>query len=209
MYTLYWAPRTAAFAPQAILEEAGAAYETVAVDLDRGEQDGAAYRALNPGATVPTLVTEDGLVVTESAAILLWLAERHPETALLPEPGGAARATLLRWLFYLTNTVQASYRRYYYPERFSTEPADAPRIKAKAKADLLTRWKAVEAQLAESGPFLLGAQISAADIYLLMLARWFDPKDELPAACPAVGRCADLVAERPAVRRALEAGGYL
>lgn len=208
MYTLYWAPRTAAFAPQAVLEEAGAPYETVAVDLQRGEQDGAAYRALNPGATVPTLVTGDGLVVTESAAITLWLAERHPETGLLPEPGGAGRAAFLRWLFYLTNTVQASYRRYYYPERFTTDPADAPRIRAKAKADLLARWTAVEAQLAEGGPFLTGAGITAADIYLLMLAHWFDPREELLDAHPGIARCAALVSGRPAVRRALEAGGY-
>ena len=84
MYKLYWAPATAALAPQAVLEEAGVAYEIERIDLDRQEQRRPAYLALNPGGYVPTLVTGDGQVLTESAAITLSLCERHPETGLLP-----------------------------------------------------------------------------------------------------------------------------
>lgn len=209
MYKLYWAPRTAAFAPQAVMEEAGAAYETVVVDLAKGEQNSPAYLALNPGGTVPTLVTEEGLVLTESAAIMLWLAERHPETGLLPAPGSPERAVFWRWLFFLTNIVQSAYRRYYYSQRHTSDESGAPQVKAKARIDLLAGWQAVDQHLAESGPFLTGEEAGAADIYLLMLATWFDPGEELLAACPAVARCTAALSERPAIRRTLEACGYV
>ncbi len=108
MYKLYWAPATAALAPQAVLEEAGVAYEIERIDLDRQEQRRPDYLALNPGGYVPTLVTGDGQVLTESAAITLSLCERHPETGLLPAPGDPERELCLRWIFYMTNNIQAA-----------------------------------------------------------------------------------------------------
>lgn len=209
MYKLYWAPATAALAPHAVLEELGAAYELVAVDLRGGEHRTPAYLAFNPGGYVPTLVTGEGQVLTESAAIVLALCDRHPEAGLLPVPGDPDRARLYRWLFYLTNTVQGTYKYYYYPARYSTEPADAPRIKAKARGDLIARWRPVDEYLAKEGPYLLGERYSAGDIYLAMLATWFEPKQELFASFAGIKRCFDLVAERPAVRRVLEAHGEL
>lgn len=210
MYRLYWAPLTAAFAPQAVLEEAGVSYEREILDLKvKREQGSPAYLALNPGGTIPTLVTPEGTVLTESAAIMLSLAERYPETGLLPAPGTAERERLLRWLFYLTNCVQEAYRRYYYAERYSTDPADAPRIKARARADLLARWAPIETLLGDPGPFVLGAGYSAADLYLVMLATWFDPREALLDRHPNIKRCTELAAQRPALRRTLESHGLL
>ena len=207
MYKLYWAAGTAALAPQAILEEVGAAYEIVALDLKRQEHRRPEYLALNPAGLVPTLVTDDGQVLTESAAITVALCERHPDAGLIPEPGDPARGSFFRWLFYLTNTVQEAYKRFYFPGRFSTDPADAPRIKDQAENHLAACWRIVEDRLADPGPYLLGARFSAADIFLVMLATWFEPKEDLFEKCPKVGRCFALAAERPALRRTLEANG--
>jgi len=203
MHTLYWAPDTAAFAPQAVMEELGVAYRTQTVDLERGEHRSPEYLALNPAGYVPTLVTDTEQVLYESAAIVLYLCDRHPEGGLIPEPGEPARGDFYRALFYLTNTVQEAYKRHYYAERYSSDAGDAPRVKAKADLDLAERWDIVEAGLAARGPHLLGERLSAADIYLTMLASWYDPPDALLERCPRVRECVAKVAERPGVRRAM------
>ncbi|MDH3597982.1 MAG: glutathione S-transferase family protein [Rhodospirillales bacterium] len=209
MYKLYWAAGTAALAPQAILEEAGAPYEIVALDLGKQEHRRPEYLALNPAGLVPTLVTDDGQVLTESAAITVALCERHPDAGLIPGAGDPARCSFFRWLFYLTNTVQEAFKRFYFPGRFSTDPADAPRIKERAASDLAARWRIVEDRLADPGPYLLVERFSAADIFLVMLATWFESRAGLFEMCPKVGRCFALAAERPALRRTLEANGEL
>ena len=207
MYILHWAPNTAAFAPQAVLEEAGAPYELRRVDLESGAHRRTDYLALNPAGYVPALITGDGQVLTESAAITLALAERHPEAGLLPEAGSAARADLYRWLFYMTNTIQGAYKRFYYAQRYSIEPGDAGRIKERAIVDLPRRWRVVEEHLAAKGPYVLGDRYSAADIYLVMLATWYWSTDDLLDANPALARCFAMTAERPALRRTFESNG--
>ncbi|MEM7226831.1 MAG: glutathione S-transferase family protein [Pseudomonadota bacterium] len=207
MNTLYWDRSTAAFAVRAMLEEAGEPYQIHRVDLEKNEHRTAEYLALNPGGYVPTLITGEGQVLTESAAILLTLADRHPDLELVPDIGDPARSILLRWLFYLTNNIQSTYKRFYYAWRFSTDPEDAPAIKAKATDDLIDRWGVVEAHLTGAGPYVLGDRYSAVDIYLLMLASWFDPPAVLFGRYPSIKRCFNLVASRPAIARAITAGG--
>ena len=207
MDQLYWARGTAAFAPQAVLEEAGAAYEIVALDLEKGEHRAPKYLALNPAGTVPTLVTGDGRVLTDSAAIMLALCERHAGTGLMPEPGDPERDAFFGWLFYLVSEIQKAYKPYYYPQRFSTEPVDAPNIKAQARRQLIERWRIVEDRLVVPGPFLLGVRFTAVDIFLVMLATWFEPMEDLLALYPNIKRCFDLAARRPALRRVLDTLG--
>jgi glutathione S-transferase len=207
MDKLYWARGTAAFAPHAVLEEAGATYEIVVLDLEKGEHQMPEYLALNPAGYVPTLVTGDGQVLTESAAITVALCERHAEAGLIPEPGAPGRDLFFCWLFYLAGEIQKAYKPYHYPQRFSTEPADAPNIRAQARRHLIDRWRIVEDRLADPSPFLLGSRFTAADIFLVMLATWFEPMEELLAQHPNIRRCFDLAAARPALRRVLASHG--
>jgi glutathione S-transferase len=112
-FVLYWRPGTASMAPHAALAEIGVDYRLVEVGREEAQED-AAYRALNPLGVVPTLVDEEqGLVLTESAAILLYLGDRFPEAQLAP----AERPDYYRWLVFLTNTVQTAMLRWFYPER--------------------------------------------------------------------------------------------
>src|SRR5437762_5964592 len=99
---LYWRPGTAAMAPHAALAEAGVPYELVRIERDEA-QSSPEYRALNPLGVVPTLVDGE-TVMTESAAILLHLADRFPEARLAPSD----RARFYRWLVFMTNTVQTA-----------------------------------------------------------------------------------------------------
>lgn len=204
MYRLYFNKGTASFGPQAVLEEAELPYELVTVDTTIGEHRREDYLAVNPLGLVPALVTPQGETLYESAAIMLFLADHHHLEGLAPPVDDPQRGLFYRSLFYLTNTVQPAYKRFYYPERFTNDAGDAPHIKAKAVEDLVAGWQPVEAQLATAGPYHLGTRFSLADIYLVMLATWFEPPEELRRRFPAVADCFDLVAARPAIRRCLE-----
>ena len=131
---LHWLPGTAAMAPHAALAEIGVEYDLVRVQRDEDGQSPPEYLALNPSGRVPTL--EDGeLVLTESAAILLHLADRYPEARLAPPD----RAELYRWLIFMTNTVQTALMRFIYPEGRDWLVGDH-RTAADLFLFMLTRW---------------------------------------------------------------------
>src|SRR5690349_12133891 len=110
---LHYMPGSAALAPHATLAEIGASYELVPVQRDESGNPTPEYLALNPWGRVPTL--EDGdFVLTESAAICLYLAEKFPEARLAPPVGTPERAELYRWLLWLSNTVQMTAMRRFY-----------------------------------------------------------------------------------------------
>lgn len=209
MYILYWSEGTASFGPQAVLEEASLDHEIVVIDTGTGAHQTPEYMAIHPLGKVPALALPDGQVLYEAAAIMLYLADHHGLSELAPAIDDPARGLFYRSLFYLSNNVQETYKRFYYPERFSTDHAAAPGIKVRATENLVATWQPVEGHLATNGPFHLGSRFSLVDIYLVMLATWFDPQGYLFEICPAVQHCYDLVAERPAIRRCLDQQSYL
>ena len=120
MLRLHYIPGTAAMAPHAALAEADAEYALALVAEDDVGHRPAEYLSLNPWGQVPTL--EDGdLVLTESVAIMLHLADRFPDAGLGAPVGTPARSELYRWLSYLASAVQATHMRWFYPERFTTD----------------------------------------------------------------------------------------
>lgn len=162
---LHWRPGTAAMAPHAALAEIGADYELVLVERDEEGRSSAAYLRLNPSGLIPTL--EDGdLVLTESAAILLHLGDRFPETGLTPPLGTQERSELYRWLLHLTNTVQPTLLHVLYPERYGTAGVEEAAVAA--SYELFGR---IEARL-EGREWLAGPTRTSADLFLFMLTRW-------------------------------------
>lgn len=203
MYELYWAHDTASFGPQAVLQEAGLSHRLIPVDLAAGDNYGAAYLAISPLAKVPAMRLPGGEVLYEAIAIMLYLCEAHRLDHLMPPPGDPQRALFLRSLFYLSNNVQDTYKRFYYPQRFSTDPFDAPKIKAKAVEALMQCWKPVDTHLKANGLYHLGDRFSIADIYMTMLVTWFQPPEDLLEAYPAIRRCHEKVCARPAIQACL------
>lgn len=159
---LYWRPGTASMAPHAALAEIGVEYELVEIDRETAQTD-PAYRALNPTGVVPTLVDGE-LVLPESAAILLYLADRFPEARLAP--GGEAQATYYRWLVFLTNTLQPAMLRFFYPERYG----DAS-VSAIAAEEAAGHFALLDRELA-GREWLAGEHRTGADLFLFMLTRW-------------------------------------
>ncbi|MDZ4736517.1 MAG: glutathione S-transferase family protein [Rhodospirillaceae bacterium] len=198
MYTLYWAPNSAALAPQICLEEAGRPYELVAVDLAAARDPD--YLKLNPGGKVPTLVTDDKQIVTESAAICLLLADRCKHAALLPPSGDPELGSALQWLVFLTNTLQPAILRFYYPERHTTDPSGTQAVIDSAMNDVATLWGRVDRHLAAHGPYFLGERFSAPDAFAFMLSNWQQSCPGIADRFPDVARCAAAVRARPAVR---------
>jgi glutathione S-transferase len=201
MYKLYWAQDSGAMAPQALLEEIGAEYEKHVIDIEKDEHKSEAFLAVNPMGQIPALMLPDGTLLTETAAILLQIVDRHPGAELAPPVGSSDRARFLRWLFFLASTVYPAIMRVYYSERYSRDPSAAEGIKAAAEADLDTYFEILDHELA-AGPYMLGTAFSAVDIFLCMLIDWHPHKERLLERAPRLERLAELVGGRPAVARA-------
>lgn len=209
MIELHHAPSTAAMAPHILLTEIGVPFVLRPVDTAAQAHRSPAYLALNPNGRVPVLVDGD-LVLYESAAICLHLADRHPQAGLAPPPGSDERAHFYKWLVWLTNTLQATLMVFFYPERWLTDGNDAGAAELKTCAEGRTGvlLDLLEAELQRhGGPWLLGARYSAVDAYALMLCRWTRHFAHPARARPALGAYLQRVLERPAVRQVFEREG--
>ncbi len=209
MIELHHAPSTAAMAPHILLTEIGVPFELRPVDTAAQAHRSPAYLALNPNGRVPVLVDGD-LVLYESAAICLHLADRHPQADLAPPPGSDERAHFYKWLVWLTNTLQATLMVFFYPERWLTDRNDAGAAELKSCAEGRTGalLDLLEAELQRhGGPWLLGARYSAVDAYALMLCRWTRHFAHPARARPALGAYLRRVLDRPAVRQVFEREG--
>lgn len=204
MIELYYAPGNANLAPHFLLQELGLPHQLVAVDRDNHAHRSAAYRKLNPNGLIPVMVDGD-LVLYEAAAICLHLADTHSYGKLIPPLGTGARANCYKWLIHLTNTVQAELITYFYPERMADDAAAVAQVKAHAEVRVSKMFDLIELELKERGPYLLGAEFSVVDPYLLMLARWTRNMTRPARLLPHLGAYLELLAQRPAIRRAFAA----
>jgi glutathione S-transferase/GST-like protein len=200
MYKLYWAQGSGAMAPQALFEEIGADYEKIVIDFEKEEHKSEAFLSVNPMGQIPALVLPDGTLMTETAAMLAHIVDRHPEAKLAPPAGGTESARFFRWLFFLGSNVYPAVLRFYYSARHSTDPSAAEGIKAAAEADLGEQFKILEDAL-DPGPYLVGEAFSAVDILLWMLIQWHPDPVRLFEEAPRIKRLADLVQARPAIAR--------
>lgn len=199
MYTLYARNGAGSMAPEALLAACGADYKVIVVERNPDGSFPEYFHRINPKAEVPTLVLPDDSVMTESAAMMIYLADLFPAAGLAPGLGSASRARYLRWQVYLAATIYMSDLRLFYPARFSTDPAAADGIKAKA-AQMMNAEFAIYAAALGEGPFILGAAMSAADIYAAMLCTWAPDKAALFATHPSLHRMYEAVLSRPEIR---------
>ena len=206
MYTLYYSPGTASLVVHLALLETGAEYRLRAVDLDAGEQRSAAYLALNPTGVVPTLLI-DGKSYYEAAACLMTLADRHPQAGLAPTPDSLHRAAWNQWIMHLANTVQPAFRMWFYPHEIGETEAIQAIAKSVAARRIGAAWSRIDAHLTAGGPYLLGAQRSAADLMLLMLMRWSRNMPKPATQWPALARFAALMKASPSWKRLYEVEG--
>src|SRR5579862_60712 len=157
-------------AHQALIE-VDAPYRLVSVDLQAGQQRDPAYLRLNPGGVVPTLLIGN-VPLTETAALLMTVATRHPEARLAPAESSANRASWYQWIVYLANMLQPAFRLWFYPADISDQADVQAVLKAATCRKIESIWTRIDAHLLTQGPYLLAEEFSAADLMLIMLMRW-------------------------------------
>jgi glutathione S-transferase len=206
MIELFYIPGSAAMAAQAAVEEVGLEYVAREVVREQGRTvSPPGFLELNPHGRVPTLVEGD-LVMYEAAAIVPHLGDRHPESGLLPPPGSDARSHAFRWLTYLTNTVQATFMWFFYPERHVGDDEAACRaVVAGTARQLDTMFHWIDSELA-GRQYVLG-EFSGVDIYLHMLTRWGRNLPRKAWTLPNLGAHYRLLSERPSVARMMQRQG--
>ncbi|MEJ0025700.1 MAG: glutathione S-transferase N-terminal domain-containing protein [Rhizomicrobium sp.] len=205
MYTLYYFPGNASLMPHMLLREIGAPFELRLVDRAGNEQKSADYLKLNPSGTIPVLV-DDGQPIHETAAIALYLADRHPEAKLAPPSGARERGAYYKWMVLISNALQTQFRAWFYAHEFVDDPAYADSVKAATAARIGRTFDLISAHLATNA-WLLGEAFSAADLYLFMFIRWGRALPTPPRLNPVLGAYAERVAARPAVLEALSVEG--
>ena len=203
---LYFAPGACSFVPHAMLEMAGADYEPMMLKLHKGEQYGDAYKAINPRSQVPVLV-DDAQVVTQIAAITLYLDEKFPQAGFLPK-SGVARAKAIELLMWMNNTVHPTFTHVFMPNKFSKNAEVQADIKAHAIETyraLMGELQAAVAAAQQAGrPWLAGDHIGPLDAYTLTLFRWATIAGINPDDFATLWAFVQKVAQHPAVQRAME-----
>lgn len=165
MYILHYAPDNASLIIRLVLDGAGIPYRTALVDRSTRQQDGPVYRALNPTGLIPTLETPVG-PISETGAILLWLADTHK---LGPGASDPDRPAFLKWMFFLSNTAHAELRTIFYPHQYA--PADAHAAHLEIMSSRMLRHFGLLETAAQAHPALFAAG-RPLGVYTAVLTRW-------------------------------------
>jgi len=201
MLKLYTARGTIGLACEIALEEAGAAYETRRLNFAEGEQRGEAYLGLNPKSRVPALETGHGLI-TETPAIMGYIARTHPAAGLAPLDDAFAMAELESLMSYLCSWVHPAAAHRHRGGRWADDAAAIAELRRKAPEVFGAAMHLVDQQFFH-GPWAMGEAYTLADPYLYVITSWI-PRDGLDMA--DFPRLADHYArmeDRPAVRTVL------
>jgi glutathione S-transferase len=200
MMKLYYGQGTVALASHIALEEAGAEYEAVRVDVLGGEQTRPEYLAINPKGRLPALVTERG-VLTETVAILAFVAQSFPQARLAPsEPWAFAQAQAFN--AYLATTVHVAHAHWRRGYRWADEESSFADMRRKVPQTMAACFTLIEEQLFK-GPWVLGEQFSVCDGYLFTIADWLERDEVDPRRFPRVHEHRERVRARPTVRKVL------
>jgi glutathione S-transferase len=202
MLQLHYHPSDASLMPHILLEELGVPFELKLVDRANNAQKSPQYLKLNPNGLIPVLVDGD-LVLYETPAILMHLADTHPQAALLPPIGTAERAHAYKWMVWMSNSLQAQLVLYFYAERY-VDAAAMPDFRARVEARIAALLDQLEAQLTSAGgPWLLGANYSAADCMAFVLCCWTRNLQRPANSLLALGAYLTRMRQRAAVQRAV------
>lgn len=197
-YRLFGAIGSGAAMVELALAEAGVDYEFVKVALGKGAKDADAYLQINPTGKVPALQTPEGGILTESAAILLTLADRHPKAGLLPRRRGPARALVVQWTVFVVSEVYPMIEFVDYPERL-VAPSAGRALRERGRERIRRRWVAVEAAIA-GRPWLAGQGPTVADLAIAVVSRWSTGNRWRRANCPRIEAVAEALSSRPGTR---------
>lgn len=199
---LYYSPGACSLASHIVAREAGITVELEMVDIaSKRTQCGNDFLAINPKANVPVLELDDGSLLTESPAIMQFLADLKPQCNLAPENGTMARYRLQEWLGFINSDLHKTYSPLF-------NPATPEPVRSERRETLGKYYEWIDRCVARQ-PWLLGDRFSAADAYLFTVTNWAPHVGLDLSRLPAIAAFQERVAERPQVRAALVAEGLL
>lgn len=201
MLKLYSAPGTCSLAANIALHEADAGHELVTLDFANQQQRSPEYLAINPKGRVPTLVTEHG-VLSETPALLLYIAQRFPAASLAPLGDSFALARMQEFNSYLASTVHVNHAHGRRAARWADDAAAIADMQRKVPQTMTESFTLIENHYLQ-GPWVLGEAYSVADAYLFTIASWLKSDGVDIAAFPKVAGHTARMRTRPAVQRAL------
>lgn len=202
MLKIFYAPGSCALASMIALEEAGAQYEAVRLDLAAGDQRRPDYLAVNPKGRVPALATDRG-ILTETPAILVFVAQSFPQARLAPLDDPFALAQVQAFNSYLCSTVHVAHAHRMRGARWADDPAALEAMRRKVPQSVGDCFGLIEREMLR-GPWVMGESYTVCDPYLFTLAQWLEADGVDPARFPKVEDHRRRMSERPQVRRALE-----
>ncbi len=202
---LLYAPGACSLGIHVLLEEIGKPYEAQAVNLREGAQLKPEFTAINPKSKVPTLVRDDGAVLTEFPAIAYWLSRSNPQAKLLPDDVDA-QARALEAMDYVVATIHMQgFARLFRPENYTPNSDDTDKVKAKGR-EMAEKGLALMDKTLAGKDYVCGASLSVADAALFYVEFWAAGRMNmtLPPNCAAHYK---RMLARPAVKKVMEAEG--
>jgi glutathione S-transferase len=199
---LYFAPGACSLSPHIVLRESGSQFELEQVNnQEKKTKSGADYWSINPKGQVPVLELDNGERLTEGPVIVQYIADKKPDSGLVPACGTPERYRVQEWLNFTTSELHKSFGPLFRP----TTP-DA--YKTISKENIGKRFDWVDQQLA-GRQYLMGDKFTVADAYLFTVLRWSSRVEIDLAKWPNLKGYVDRVAARPKVQEALKAEGLI
>ena len=205
MFTLYCRNSAGSAAVEALLAVCDAPCKIIVLERNPDGSFAEFFHRINPKAEVPTLVMPDDSIMTESAAMMIHIADHFPLAGMAPDLASPQRAQYLRWMLFLATAVYNSDLRLFYPHRYTTVASETDGIKAKAE-ETMSREFEIYAEALGSNTFMLG-QLSALDIYAAMLTSWAPDVPALFAKHPNLKAMYEAVTAIPAVKKVWDRNG--
>jgi len=202
MFKLYYAPQTCALASHIALEDAGADYRAERIDFKANQQNSPDYLAVNPKGRVPALVTDRG-VLTETPAILAFVAQSFPAARLAPLDDPFAFAEVQAFNSYLCSTLHVAHAHRMRGHRWATEESSFADMRRKVPESVGACFALIERSMFR-GPWVMGEAYTICDPYLFTVTQWMEVDGLNPADFPKIKDHHERMLARPQVRKVLD-----
>ncbi|WP_441454332.1 MULTISPECIES: glutathione S-transferase family protein [unclassified Brevundimonas] len=199
-YTLYGAAGSGSVPVEAAMTLIGLNYRVIEAPTWEGETERDKVAVANPMRQIPALITPDGEIITESAALLIWLADSYPEARLGPRLDDPRRAQFLRWMTFIPAAVYSMFWVRDEPSRLvGDDVAAQEQVKQRTAERIAECWRVMDSQI-EPGRFLLGDELSVLDLYVAVASRWTPRRTRFYAEAPRMAEAVRRVDALPALQ---------
>ena len=202
---LYYSPRSCAFAPHILLYDADANFDVIKINFDKNEQNSTDYLKVNPKGRVPALLTSKG-ILTETPAILLYIAQTHPDKKLAPSDTFLL-AQAQAFNMFLASTVHVAHSHKHRGHRWVNDKFAEKAMTAKVLENMTECAQFIEEHYFK-GPYVLGENYSICDPYLALIFRWLYLDGVEISAFPGLCKHNELMKERDSMQKAMALYDY-